>query len=143
MTRIAAPLLIILALVVAGCGGSGTASGTVNTSPATTAASGSASFDVNFKSARQRLTHALKQVESGDAAKSLVGAGTVLTTCSDTVTKQLGARASSSTQQQSVSALRTACTDASEAVAKLKKGDTAAASRLAQTALQEVEQAGK
>lgn len=149
MNRIGAPLLAVLALVVAGCGGStsagssnagatATAGGNVDTSPAVTTAGGSVSFSVDFKKTQQQLTRGLKQVEKGD----LVGAATVLTTCSDTVTGELGTRAKNSAQQQSVSSLRAACTDAANAVAKLKSGDTADATTLAKTALDEVEQAG-
>ena len=149
MKRIGTPLLLVLVLAASGCGGktsagsnnagaTATAGGNVNTSPAVTTAGGSVSFSVDFKKAQQRLTGALQQVEKGD----VVGAATVLTTCSDSVTKQLGTRAKSSAQQQSVSSLRAACTDASNAVAKLKKGDTAAAASLAKTALQEVRQSG-
>lgn len=149
MNRIGAPLLVVLALVVAGCGGStsagssnagatATAGGNVDTSPAVTTAGGSVSFSVDLKKTQQQLTRALKQVEKGD----LVGAATVLTTCSDTVSGELGTRAKNSAQQQSVSSLRAACTNASNAVAKLKSGDTANASKLAKTALQEVEQSG-
>jgi hypothetical protein len=149
MNRIGAPLLVVLALVVAGCGGktsagssnagaTATAGGAVNTSPAVTTAGGSVSFSVDFRKTQQQLTNGLKQVEKGD----LIGAATVLTTCSDAVTQQLGTRAKNSAQQQSVSSLRAACTDASNAVAKLKNGDTAAAKTLAKTALQEVEQSG-
>jgi hypothetical protein len=149
MNRIGAPLLVVLVLAATGCGGNtsagssnagaiATAGGNVNTSPAVTTAGGAVSFGVDFKQAQQRLTSALRQVEKGD----VVGAATVLTTCSDSVTKQLGTRAKSPAQQQSVSSLRAACTDASNAVAKLKSGDTAAATSLAKTALNEVEQAG-
>ena len=149
MIRIGTPLLVVLVLVACGCGGNtsagsnnagatATAGGNVNTSPAVTTAGGSVSFSVDFKKAQQRLTAALEQVEKGD----VVGAATVLTTCTDTVTKELGTRAKSSAQQQSVSSLRAACTDASNAVAKLKSGQTAAAASLAKTALQEVQQAG-
>ena len=149
MKRIGAPLLMVLLLVAAGCGGAksagssnagatATAGGNVNTSPAVTTAGGSVSFSVDFKKTQRQLTSALKQVEKGD----IVGAATVLTACSDTVSKQLGTRAKNSAQQQSVSSLRAACTDASNAVAKLKSGDMTAASQLAKTALQEVRQAG-
>ena len=149
MNRIGAPLLVVLVLAASGCGGNtsagsnnggatATAGGNVNTSPAVTTAGGSVSFSVDFKKAQERLTAALEQVEKGD----VVGAATVLTTCTDTVTKELGTRAKSSAQQQSVSSLRAACTDASNAVAKLKSGQTAAAASLAKTALQEVQQAG-
>jgi hypothetical protein len=150
MNRIGPPLLLaVLVLAAAGCGGNtsagsdnsgatAAAGGNVNTSPAVTTAGGSVSFKVDFKKAQQQLTGGLKQVEKGD----VVGAATVLTACSDNVTTQLGTRAKSPSQQQSVSSLRAACTDASNAVAKLKSGDTAAATTLAKTALHEVEQAG-
>jgi len=142
------------ALVAAGCGGSassgsntagatGTVAGTAATieSPTATTVEGSASFDVRFSRLRQQLASGLEQVKNGKAADKIVGAGTVLDTCSTTVTTQLGARASTPTEQERVSQLRTACADAGQAVAKLKGGDTAAAERLAGTALQEVQQA--
>lgn len=153
--RIALPVVLVgMALATAGCGGSassgsntagatGTVGATVSTvsTPTSTTAEGSASFDVRFTRLRQQLMRGLKQVENGNAADKIVGAGTVLSSCTDTVTNQLGTRAATPKQQEQVSRLRTACTDAANAVAKLKSGDTSAAANLAGTALQEVEQA--
>ena len=154
-TRLTLPVVLAgAALVAAGCGGgassgsstagaTGAVAGTVATitSSTATSAEGSASFDVRFGRVRERLTNGLEKVKSGNAADKLVGAGTVLDTCSTTVTTQLGARATTPTQQERVSRLRTACAAAGQAVAKLKAGDTAAAERLAGTALQQVGQA--
>jgi hypothetical protein len=143
-----------VALAAAGCGGgtssgsstagaTGTVAGTVATieSPGSTTAEGSASFDVRFGRLREQLRKGLEQVRNGNAADRIVGAGTILDTCSNTVTSTLGTRADTPTQQEQVSRLRTACADAGQAVAKLKSGDTAAAGRLADTALHEIEQA--
>ena len=144
------PIIVVLAcsaLAAAGCGGttrsgSGTAgaTGTIEAHVSTTA-HGGATFDVRMGRLRQQLTSGLGQVENGSAVSRLAGAGTVLRACSDTVTSRLGSRAKTSHQQEQVSQLRTACSDAANAVAKLKSGDTASASNLARTALQEIAQA--
>lgn len=153
--RLALPVVAVgVALAAAGCGGStssksntagatGTVAGTVATvsTPTSTTAEGSASFNVRFTRLRQQLMRGLKQVQHGSATSKLVGAGTVLRSCSDTVTSQIGARADTPKEQQQASQLRTACNDAANAVAKLKSGDTAAAANLARTALQEIQQA--
>jgi hypothetical protein len=109
------------------------------TGPGSTTAQASTSFTLRFGRLRRQLAHGLKQVENGN----LAGAGPVLTNCTDTVTSRLGSRTENARQQQAVSQLRTACADVAGAVSKLEHGDTAAASRLAQTALQEVEAAGR
>ena len=137
MKRIGVPVLAAAGLLAAGCGGSsssssGTAAGEVNTSQTSTIAA--ASFDVNLRKVQAQLSSGLKSVEKGD----LIGAGTVLVDCTNTVTSDLGSRAKTAEQQQSVSQLRTACTDAANALAKLKAGDKAAAKQLAQTAANEV-----
>jgi hypothetical protein len=138
MTRILMPLLAGAVLASAGCGGKST-SGTATATTTGTTASGS--FSVNFKHVQQQLRSGLKQVEHGDAVTAIVGGGAVLTNCTDTVTSQLDARAKTSAQKEAVSQLRTACADVSEAMQKLKNGDTAAAEQLAQTAAQEVAEA--
>jgi hypothetical protein len=153
--RTALPVVLVgTALATAGCGGTassgsntagatGSVGGTVKTvsTPTSTTAEGSASFDVRFRRLRQQLMSGLKQVENGSTADKIVGAGTVLSSCTDTVTNQLGTRAATPKQQEQVSRLRTACSDAANAVAKLKSGDNSAAADLARTALQEAEQA--
>lgn len=144
-------VLVCSVLAAAGCGGttnSGSktagatggveAAATTRSTPASTTAEGSASFNVRFSRVRQQLKSGLEQVENGGAAAKLVGAGTVLRTCSDTVTSELGARAGTPKQQEQVSQLRASCSDAANAVAKLKSGDTAAAASLARTALHEI-----
>ena len=148
----ATPLVLVaLALGASGCGGSssagsdtagatGSVAGTVAT-VSTTTAEGSASFDVRWKQVQAQLSRGLKQLQSGNAADKVVGAGTILTTCTDAVTNGLGSRADSADQQEAVSQLRTACHDASEAAAKAKDGDETAAERLARSALQELQAA--
>lgn len=155
MMRLTTPVAAIAAaLVAAGCGGgassgsdkagaTGAVAGTAATvaSGTATTAEGRASFDVRFGRLRRQLANGLDQVKNGNAADKIVGAGTVLDVCGTTVTRQLGARASTPTQQERVSRLRTACADAAQAVASVKHGDTATAERLAGTALQEIDQA--
>ena len=148
----ATPLVLAaVAFGASGCGGgtsagsdtvgaTGDVAGTVDT-VSTTTAEGSASFDVRWDRVQTQLSRGLKQLENGDAADKVAGAGTILTTCTDSVTNGLGSRADTADQQEAVSHLRTACKDASEAAAKLKDGDESAAQRLAQTALQELQDA--
>ena len=66
----------------------------------------------------------------------------MLRNCTDTVTKQLGARASTSQQQQAVSDLRTACADVAKASAAYRSGSTAGAARWAKQAFRQVQEAG-
>lgn len=146
MTRIAIPLILAAALAAAGCGGksaSVTTSTTVATTPSATTAAGSLSFDLRARRIRQRLLSGLRAIATGNATGVAVGAGTVLTQCTATVTRQLGKRATTAAQQRQVSQLRTACTDVANALAKIKSGDGAAAAKLARTALQQLQQASK
>jgi len=146
MTRIAIPLIVAAALAAAGCGGksaSVTTSTTVATTPAATTAAGSLSFDLRARRIRRQLLQGLQAIATGNATGVAIGAGTVLTKCTGTVTAQLGKRATTAAQQGQVSQLRTACTDIANALAKVKSGDTAAASKLARTALQQLQQASK
>jgi hypothetical protein len=146
MTRIAVPLLAAAALAAAGCGNksaSVTTSTTVATTPTATRAAGSLSFDLRARRIRQQLLNGLRAIATGNATGVAVGAGTVLTKCTGTVTAQLGKRATTAAQQRQVSQLRTACTDIANALAKVKSGDDAAASKLARTALQQLQQASK
>jgi hypothetical protein len=139
--------------MTAGCGGSASttsgtnASGTVtatvvtSTTRTSTTAHANASFNGRFSRVQQQLSAGLRQIESGKLGSVAVGSNTVLSNCTNNVSNELGARARTPRQQQAVSNLRTACDDIAEAVSKLKNGDTDAASRLARTALQEVQQA--
>jgi hypothetical protein len=145
MTRTAVPLLAAAALAAAGCGSK---SATVTTSttvatPTATRAAGSLSFDLRAGRIRRQLLKGLQAIASGNATGVAIGAGTVLTKCTGTVTAQLGRRASTAAQQRQVSQLRTACTDVANALAKVKSGDDAAAAKLATTALQQLQQASK
>jgi hypothetical protein len=142
-------VLAAVALAASGCGGSksagsdtsdatGSVAGTVETIGSTTTAEGSASFDVRWQQVNDDLQSGLKQLENGDAADRLVGAATILETCTDAVTDSLGSRADSTDQQQAVSQLRTACADAAQAAQALKDGDEDSAKSLAETALDEL-----
>lgn len=121
-----------------GAGGTGSVAGTVATLPTSTSttASGGASFNAKLGNVRQQLKQGLNGIEHG----SLTSAATVLMTCQSTVTSKLGSRASTASQQQAVSYLRTACDDVAKAEAKLRKGDTSSAKTLAKDALQQVKQ---
>jgi hypothetical protein len=146
MTRTAVPLLAAAALAAAGCGSKSatvTTSTTVATTPTATRAAGSLSFDLRAGRIRRQLLKGLQAIASGNATGVAIGAGTVLTKCTGTVTAQLGRRASTAAQQRQVSQLRTACTDVANALAKVKSGDDAAAAKLATTALQQLQQASK
>jgi hypothetical protein len=138
---------VAAALAAAGCGGGKSASvtttATVSTTPSATTASGSLSFDLRARRIRQQLIRGLRAIASGNATGVAIGAGTVLTKCTGTVTSQLGKRATTAAQQRQVSQLRTACTDIANALAKVKSGDNAAAAKLAATAVQQLQQASK
>lgn len=151
MTKLALPaVLACAALLAAGCGGSsssgtsggtGTVAGTVATlsTSTSTTARGSASFALQFAKVQRQLLRGLRELRSGNMA----GAGAVLRNCTDTITKQLGARAQTDRQQQAVSDLRTACTDVARAQSAYGNGDTAAAARYAQNAYRAAQQAGQ
>lgn len=136
-------VLAAVALAAAGCGGSastsagtGSVAGTVATLPATTT-SASASFRVQVGAVQRRLHRGLQGLEKGN----LADAAMLLTTCQNGVTRQLGSRASTASQQQSVADLRTACDDIAKAEAKLRHGDVTVARSLAKDALGQVAQA--
>lgn len=149
--KLALPIVLAgAAFLAAGCGGSsssGTAGGTgsvagtvatLSTSTSTTA-QGGASFDVQFGKVQRQLEQGLRQLENGNVA----GAGAVLRNCTDTVTKQLGAKAQTSLQQQAVSDLRTACNDVAKAQAAYGKGNTKAAGTYAKSAYMSVQRASQ
>jgi len=102
-------------------------------------AQGSASFDAQFGRVQRQLEQGLRQLENGNMA----GAGAVLRNCTDTVTKQLGAKAQTSEQQQAVSDLRTACDDVAKAQAAYGKGNTKAAGKYAKSAFMSVQRASQ
>ncbi|HET8527495.1 MAG TPA: hypothetical protein VFL60_01185 [Gaiellaceae bacterium] len=149
-TKLALPVVLVgTALAAAGCGGSssssssggtGTVAGTVATltTSTSTTARGSASFNARFGKVQAQLQQGLRQLENGN----MVGAGAVLRNCTDTVTKQLGARAQTVRQQQAVSDLRTACDDVAKAQRAYGKNDTAGAATYAKKAYRLVQQAG-
>jgi hypothetical protein len=138
--HLALPVVLVVAgLALAGCGGSASTSGATGSVAGTSATlTTSSTFKGRVDDMRSRLQRGLQQVENGNVA----GAATVLATCTGTVTSQLGSRASGATQQQAVSQLRLACKDASNAVSKLKAGDTSGAKTLARRALTEARAAG-
>ena len=147
--KLALPIVLgAAALAAAGCGGSagsssgagtGTVAGTVATlsTSTSTTASGTVSFNAKLGGIGQRLQRGLSRLENGNMA----GAATVLTTCQDSVTRQLGTRASTARQQQAVSYLRTACNDVAQAQTAFSKGNSSQAQTLAKNALAQVKQA--
>jgi hypothetical protein len=147
-TKLALPVVLAgAALAAAGCGGSsssgtsggtGTVAGTVATLSTSTTARGSASFQARFATVQRQLQQGLRQLENGN----MVGAGAVLRNCTDTVTKQLGARAQTTKQQQAVSDLRTACDAVAQAQHAYGANDTAGAAMDAKRAYRLVQQAG-
>jgi len=146
MTRIGVPLLVTAALAAAACGtksASVTTSTTVATTPTATRAAGSLTFDLRARRIRQQLLSGLRAISTGKATGVAIGAGTVLTKCTGTVTAQLGKRATTPAQHRQVSQLRTACSDVANSLAKVKSGDSGAAAKLARTALQQLQQASK
>lgn len=148
--KLALPVVLVgAAFAAAGCGGSsssgtaggtGTVAGTVATltTSTSTTAQGSVAFNAQFGKVQRQLEQGLRQLQNGN----LAGAGAVLRNCTDTVTKQLGARAQTTQQQQAVSDLRTACNDVAKASASYRSGSTSGAGKYAKQAYMEVRQAG-
>jgi hypothetical protein len=159
--------VLAAAVALAGCGGSGgsnaagtvgatvgttggTVSGTVGGSSSGTTTGGVAgvqttqvggSFSAQAQSLQAQIRKAMNKLANGDVPGAATAAGSLLTSCQDTVNNRLAPRANTTSQRQAVSHLRTACQDVSNASQQAASGNLSSAKQLAKQALDEAQQA--
>lgn len=152
MTRVLITMgaLLAAAVALAGCGGSGSvASGTtVGATVGTTGGvagvqttQGSAGFSARVNNLQSRIRTAMRKLANGNVTGAASVGGTLLMNCQSTVDTKLAPHATTTSQKQAVSHLRTACADVSQASTKAAAGDLATAKQLAKQAMSEAQQA--
>jgi hypothetical protein len=137
--------LVAAATVIAGCGGSMSASG--NTTTTTSGVAGaqktraSAAFRLQVLGFEARLRAAVRKFESGNLAGAAAAGGPILNDCLNTVDAQLAPAARTRAERQALAHVRYACQDITDASQKAASGDLKTAKRLSQQALTEAQHA--
>lgn len=140
--------LLAAAVALAGCGGSSSASGTVNTggvagtSTAKTAA-GSGNFSANVHGFAARLQTSVKAFDNGNLSAAAASGGSLLANCTSTVNGKIAPQASGSAQRMAVTHLRVSCSDMSKAVSAGASGNLMKAKEFARAALEQAQIAAK
>lgn len=128
--------ILATAVVLAGCGGSGSASGgsasgTVSTPAGTTSgvagvsttktattvygSSGGSSFNATASGLAAKIQKSVKQFANGNLAGAASSGASLLRSCNGTVSSQLAPRATNAKQQEATKDLRLACADMKKA----------------------------
>lgn len=143
MTRLALSLAL-LALVLAGCGGSKHAASTVVVAGAqTTQQFLSPSFKGSANSIARQVSAQVAAVRHNLKANAQVGNALQKANCTGTVNTQLTQRAHSQQEKQIAKALAGACGDLTRALQAADKGDGSQAKQLASQALAQAQLAGR
>jgi hypothetical protein len=144
MTKAILSVGALLALVVAlaGCGGSGSASGTTGGVAGAHHAQGGAAFRAGVRGFAARLQTSVHAFQSGNLTKAIASGGPILNNCMSLV-DNIAAHASTHPQTQAVAHLRSACGAMTQAVNAGSSGNTAKAKQFAGVALSQARVAAR
>jgi hypothetical protein len=127
-------LLVLLALLVAGCGGSKSSTATV-AGAETSEQFLSPTFKGSANAIARQLSAQVAAVQKNLEANAEIGSGLQKSNCTGTVNTQLTQRAHSQQEKQIAKALAGACGDLTRALQSAHDGDTAKAKQFAAQAL--------
>jgi hypothetical protein len=131
--------LLAVAVALAGCGGSGSASGTTGGVAGAHHARSSGNFRASVHGFEARLQTSVHAFQSGNVTKAIASGGPLLNDCMSVVDTKFASHASTSAQKQAVKHLRVACGDMTQATNAGSSGDMAKAKQFARQALQEAQ----
>jgi hypothetical protein len=129
--------LLAVAVALAGCGGSGSASGTTGGVAGAHHAQGAGNFRASVHGFEARLQTSVQAFQSGDLAKAISSGGPLLNDCMGVVDGKIAPHASTHAQQQAVTHLHAACGAMTQAVNAGSSGSTTKAKQFARTALEQ------
>ena len=127
--------LLGAAIALAGCGGSGSASGTTGGVAGAHHAQGSGSFRASVHGFEAQMQTSVNAFQHGNLSKAIMSGGPLLSNCTGTVNSKIAPHASTHVQKQAVAHLRTACGDMSQAANAGSSGNTTKAKQFAKSAL--------
>jgi hypothetical protein len=145
MTRtvLIAGALLAASVALAGCGGSGSASGTTGGVAGAHHAQGSGNFRASVHGFEAQLQTSVQAFQSGNLTKAISSGGPLLNDCMSVVDGKIAPHASTSAQQQAVTHLHASCSAMTQAVNAGTSGNTMQAKQLARTALEQARIAAK
>lgn len=129
--------LLAAAVVLAGCGGSGSAKGTTGGVAGAHHAQSSGSFRAGVRGFAARLQTSVHAFQRGNLTKAIASGGPILNHCLGTVDAKIAPHASTGAQKRALSHLRTACGQMTQAANAGASGNTTKAKQFARAALQQ------
>lgn len=131
--------LLVAAIALAGCGGtgSGSASGTTGGVASMHHGQGDANFRASVHGFEARLQTSVHAFQSGNLAKAIQSGGPLLNDCMGVVGSKIAPHASTRAQTAAVAHLRSACAEMSQAADAGAAGNTPKAKQFAAAALQQ------
>jgi len=127
--------LLAVAVALAGCGGSGSASGTTGGVAGAHHAHSSATFRASVRGFAAKLGTSVRAFQSGNLTKAIASGGRILNDCMGVVDAKIAPHASTHSRKQALAHLRAACGAVTQAVDAGSSGNTAKAKQFARTAL--------
>jgi hypothetical protein len=140
---LSAGALLAVAVALAGCGGSGSASGTTSGIAGAHHGRGSGNFRASMHGFEARLQTSVGAFQSGNLTKAIASGGPVLNDCMGVVDRKFAPHASTHAQQQAVAHLRSACSAVTEATKAGSSGNMTKARQFAAQALQQAKIAAR
>jgi hypothetical protein len=122
-------------IALAGCAGSGSASGTTGGVASTHQARGSGNFRASVHGFEAKLQTSVHAFQSGNLAEAISSGGSLLTNCVKTVDTKIASHVSTQAQRQVLAHLRSACAAMSQAADAGTSGNMTKAKQFAATAL--------
>ena len=135
--------LLAAAILLAGCGGSGSASGTTGGVAGAHHAHGSGNFRASVHGFEAKLQTSVRAFQSGNLSKAIASGGPLLTNCVQTVDTKIAPHASTDAQKQVLAHLRSACAAMSQAASAGAAGNTMKAKQFAHVALTQAQIAAR
>jgi hypothetical protein len=135
--------LLAIAVALAGCGGSGSASGTTGGVAGTHHAQGSGNFRASVHGFEARLQTSVHAFQNGNLAKAISSGGPLLNDCLGVVDSKFAPHASTHSQKQAVTHLHAACAAMTQATNAGSSGSMAKAKQFARQSLQQAQIAAR
>jgi hypothetical protein len=135
--------LLAVAIALAGCGGSGSASGTTRGVAGAHHGRGSANFRASVHGFEAKLQTSVHAFQSGNVSKAIMSGGPLLNNCMGIVDSKIAPHASTHAQKQALTHLHSACAAMTQAVNAGTSGNTAKAKEFARTAVAQAQIAAR
>lgn len=130
--------LLAVAIALAGCGGSGSASGTTGGIAGAHHARGAGDFRASVRGFEARLQTSVHAFRSGNLSKAIASGGPLLNDCMGVVDAKIAPHASTVAQKGALTHLHAACAAMTQAANAGASGSTTKARQFADVALAQV-----